>query len=85
MESYRLEIKRSAAKEIGDLRKADCQRVIAKIQVLASNPRPNGCERLSGAEKYRIRQGDYRILYAIDDATKLVTIVKVGNRREVYR
>ena len=85
MESYKLKIKRSAAKEIGDLRKADCQRVIAKIQVLAGNPRPNGCEKLSGAEKYRIRQGDYRILYEIDDTTKLVTIVKVGNRREVYR
>ena len=85
MESYKLKIKRSAAKEIGDLRKADCQRVIAKIQVLAGNPRPNGCEKLSGAEKYRIRQGDYRILYEIDDSAKLVTIVKVGNRREVYR
>ena len=85
MESYRLEVKRSAAKEIGDLPKADCQRVVAKIQRLASNPRPNGCEKLSGAEKYRIRQGDYRILYEIDDSTKLVTIVKVGNRREIYR
>ena len=85
MESYRLEVKRSAAKEIGDLPKADCQRVVAKIQRLASNPRTNGCEKLSGAEKYRIRQGDYRILYAIDDSTKLVTIVKVGNRREIYR
>jgi mRNA interferase RelE/StbE len=84
VESYRLEVKRSAAKEIGDLPKADCQRVVAKIQRLASNPRPNGCEKLSGAEKYRIRQGDYRILYEIDDSTKLVTIVKVGNRREIY-
>jgi len=83
--SYSLEIRRSAAKEIGDLRKSDCQRIVAKIQLLASNPRPNGREKLSGAEKYRIRQGDYRILYEIDDSTKLVTIVKVGNRREVYR
>jgi mRNA interferase RelE/StbE len=83
--SYSLEIKRSAAKEISDLRKADCQRIVAKIQLLASNPRPNGCEKLSGAEKFRIRQGDYRILYEIDDSTKLVTIVKVGNRRQVYR
>jgi mRNA interferase RelE/StbE len=83
--SYSLDIKRSAAKEISDLRKADCQRIVAKIQLLASNPRPNGCEKLSGAEKYRIRQGDYRILYEIDDSIKLVTIVKIGNRREVYR
>ena len=80
-----LEVKRSAAKEIGDLRKADCQRVVAKIRLLASDPRPKGCEKLSSAEKYRTRQGDYRILYEIDDSTKLVTVVKVGNRREVYR
>ena len=72
MESYKLEVKRSAAREIGNLPKADCQRVVAKIQLLANNPRPNGCEKLSGAEKYRIRQGDYRILYEIDDSTKLV-------------
>lgn len=71
------------AKEIGDLQEADCQRVVAKIQLLACNPRPNGCEKLSGAEKYRIRQGDYRILYEIDDSTKSVIIVKVGNRKEV--
>ena len=85
MESYRLEVRRSAGKEIADLPKTDCQRIVAKIQRLANNPRPNGCEKLSGAEKYRIRQGDYRILYEIDDSRKLVTIVKVGNRREVYR
>ena len=85
MGSYSLGVRRSAAKEIGDLQKADCQRVVAKIQLLASNPRPNGCEKLSGAEKYRIRQGDYRVLYEIDDSTKSVIIVKVGNRKEVYR
>jgi mRNA interferase RelE/StbE len=85
VESYRIEVKRTAAKEIGELVKADCQRVVAGIQLLASNPQPNGCEKLSGAQKYRIRQGDYRILYEIDDSTKLVTIVKVGDCREVYR
>jgi mRNA interferase RelE/StbE len=83
--SYSLEVKRSAAKEIADLPKSDCQRVVAKIQLLASDPRPHGCEKLSSAEKYRIRQGDYRILYEIDDSTKRVIIVKVGNRKEVYR
>lgn len=85
MESYRLEVKRSAAKEIADLPKADCQRVVAKIQLLARDPRPHCCEKLSGTEKYRIRRGDYRILYQIDDSTKLVIIVKIGNRKEVYR
>lgn len=85
MESYRLEVKRSAAKEIADLPKAECQRVVAKIQLLARGPRPHGCERLSGAEKYRIRRGNYRIRCEIEDSTKSVTIVKVGNRKEVYR
>jgi mRNA interferase RelE/StbE len=83
--SYSLEVKRSAAKETADLPKSDCQRVVAKIQLLASDPRPRGCEKLSGAEKYRIRQGDHRILYEIDDSTKRVIIVKVGNRKDVYR
>ena len=83
MESYRLEVKRSAAKEIGDLPKANCQRVAARIQLLASNPRPQGCEKLSGAEKYRICQGDYRIVYEIDDSTKLVTIAKVDNHHRI--
>lgn len=85
MGSYRLEIKRSAAKEIAVLPRSVCQRVVAKIQLLASDPRPNGCEKLSGAEKYRVRQGDYRILYEIIEATKAVVIVKVGNRKDVYR
>jgi mRNA interferase RelE/StbE len=83
--SYRLEVKRTAAKEIADLPKADCRRVVAKIQLLARDPRPHGCEKLSGAEKYRVRQGDYRILYEIDDSTKSVTVVKIGHRREIYR
>jgi mRNA interferase RelE/StbE len=83
--SYRLEVKRTAAKEIADLPKADCRRVVAKIQLLARDPRPHGCEKLSGAEKYRVRQGDYRILYEIDDSAKAVTVVKIGHRREIYR
>jgi mRNA interferase RelE/StbE len=83
--SYRLEVKRTAAKEIADLPKADCRRVVAKIQLLARDPRPHGCEKLSGAEKYRVRQGDYRILYEIDDSAKAVTVVGIGHRREIYR
>ena len=85
MGSCRLEVKRTAAKEIGDLPKADCRRVVAKIQLLARDPRPHGCEKLSDAEKYRVRQSDYRILYEIDDSAKSVTVVKVGNRGEIYR
>jgi mRNA interferase RelE/StbE len=81
----RLEVKRTAAKEIADLPKADCRRVVAKIQLLARDPRPHGREKLSGAEKYRVRQGDYRILYEIRDSARSVTVVKIGHRRETYR
>ena len=59
--------------------------MVAKIQALGSNPRPVGSEKLSGEEKYRLRQGDYRILYEIVDRELVVTVVKVGNRRDVYR
>ena len=85
VENYRIEVKRSAGKEIGALPKADCQRVVTRIQALAKDPRPQGSEKLSGADKYRIRQGDYRVLYEISDSSRTVTVVKVGNRREVYR
>jgi mRNA interferase RelE/StbE len=83
--SYRLVIRRSAGKEIEALPPKDRRRVVTKIQGLATNPRPVGCEKLSGAEKYRLRQGDYRILYEIVDRDLIVTVVKVGNRRDVYR
>ena len=85
MASYRLVIRRSAGKEIEALPPKDRRRVVTKIQGLAANPRPAGCEKLSGAEKYRLRQGDYRILYEIVDLELIVTVVKVGNRRDVYR
>jgi mRNA interferase RelE/StbE len=83
--SYRLFIKPSAAKELEALPKKDRQRVIAGIRRLAGEPRPPGCEKLSGEDKLRIPQGNYRAVYAVDDAGREVVIVKVGHRREVYR
>jgi mRNA interferase RelE/StbE len=83
--SYSVVIRRSAAKEIELLPLKDRRRVVARIQGLASDPRPAGSEKLSGDEKYRLRQGDYRILYEIVDRELIVTVVKVGNRRDVYR
>jgi len=56
-----------------------------RIGILADNPRPPGCEKLSGQERYRIRQGDYRILYEVDESQQVVIVVKIGHRREVYR
>ncbi|HEY4320760.1 MAG TPA: type II toxin-antitoxin system RelE/ParE family toxin [Gemmatimonadales bacterium] len=85
MASYSIEIKRSAAKEIEALSPKDRRRIVARIGGLARNPRPSGCEKLSGQDRYRLRQGDYRILYEILDHRLLVTVVRVGNRRDVYR
>jgi len=83
--NYRLEIKRSAAKELEALPAKDRARVAARIQALAEDPRPAGAEKLSGQERYRVRQGDYRILYEIHDEVLVVIVVKIGNRRDVYR
>jgi mRNA interferase RelE/StbE len=85
--AYRLAVKASAAKELDAVEpKRLRQRLVAAIAGLADNPRPEGCEKLAGAEAaYRIRQGDYRAVYTIDDKARVVLLVKVGYRREVYR
>lgn len=85
MASYRILLKRSATKELEALPLKDRRRVVGRIQALASEPRPEGCEKLSGQEKFRLRQGDYRILYSVDDPGAEVTVVKIGHRRDVYR
>ena len=85
MASYNLLIKPSAARELEELPARDRHRIIARIQGLAGQPRPPNSEKLAGDEKYRLRQGDYRILYSVDDADRNVTVVKIGHRREVYR
>jgi len=83
--SYRLTLRQSAVKELESLPRRDLARVMSRIKVLADNPRPPACEKLSGQERYRIRQGDYRILYEVNDPGQVVTVVKIGQRREVYR
>lgn len=85
MASYRLFIKASAAKELEALPARDRKRVATRIARLASDPRPPGAEKLSGHEKFRLRQGAYRVLYAIADDDTSVVIVKIGHRRDVYR
>ena len=85
MASYKIVIKPSAVKELSKLPKKELRKVSEKIQSLAEDPRPMGCQKLSGQERYRIRQGDYRIVYSIEDEIKIVRVVKVGHRREVYR
>ena len=83
MASYELLIKRSAAKELETFPTTDRRRIAAKIQHLSTEPRPPGAEKLSGEEKYRIRQGAYRVLYEIDDRGKTVTIVRLRVMRRV--
>lgn len=85
MASYSLQIKRSAAKELEAVPLKDRRRLVTRIEGLRTEPRPPGCEKLSGDDKYRIRQGNYRILYEIQDQALIVTVVRIGDRRDVYR
>ena len=87
MAEYRLLIKASAAKEIEAAgTKTDRQRIVGKIQALATNPRARGAEKLAGhADRYRVRQGKYRIIFLIDDTRHEVTVFKVGHRKDVYK
>ena len=85
MAKYRITIKNSAAKELEAIPKKDLQRIIKRIQSLTENPRPKGSKKFSGQEQYRIRQGDYRIVYSIEDKNSLIDIFKIGHRREIYR
>ena len=85
MAVYNLFFKDSVRKDLDSIPKNDLRRIIARIESLAANPRPLGCEKLSGQEKYRLRQGNYRIIYSIQDTQLTVWEVKVGHRREVYR
>ncbi len=85
MASYSLQIKRSAAKELEAVPLKDRRRIVTRIEGLRTEPRPPGCEKLSGDDKYRIRQGNDRILYEIRDDALIVTVVRVGDRRDVCR
>jgi mRNA interferase RelE/StbE len=84
--NYKLRIKKSAAKELEAIsRKSDRQRIAASIESLAENPRPPGCKKLSGSDRYRIGQGNFRIVYSVEDDELIVYIVKIGDRKSVYR
>ena len=86
MPRYSILIKSSAVKEIESIgTKPDRRRIIVQITELADDPRPLGCEKLSGQDKYRVRQGKYRIVYSIEDRDLVIYVVKVGHRKDVYR
>lgn len=85
MGKYSILFRRSVLKDLEVLPKKDVQRILEAIRTLAVDPRPPQSQKLSGREQYRLRQGTYRILYVIQDDVLIVTVVKVGHRREVYR
>ncbi len=85
MDSYSLFFKASAEKELRSISKPHLEKIVQKISALSHHPRPHGIQILRGEERYyRLRQGDYRIIYEIDDTSKKITIIKIGHRREVY-
>jgi len=84
--SYTLVLKRSAEKELLALPKAQAFKVKAAIAELTGNPRPTGCKKISGsADDYRIRIGNYRVVYSVSDAKVTVWVIKIGHRKDVYR
>jgi mRNA interferase RelE/StbE len=85
MAAYKLFFKKSVQKDFDVIPKKDLKRILNRIKALAENPRPVGCEKLTGQGRYRLRQGRYRIVYSIQDDELTVWLVKVGHRKHIYR
>lgn len=85
MAGYKVLFKSSVEKDFSAVPKKDVKRILDRIKSLEDNPRPTGCEKLTGQEKYRLRQGRYRIVYSIQDDELTVWVVKVGHRKDIYR
>lgn len=84
MARYEIVIRRSVYKDLRYIPSADVKKILKRIDSLALDPRGPGCEKLSADERYRVRQGNYRIIYSIEDDRLIVTVVKVGHRRDIY-
>jgi mRNA interferase RelE/StbE len=85
MAEYKVFFRASVEKDLRAIPKKDAVKILRQINSLAINPRPPGCEKLTGQERYRVRQGIYRIVYSIQDFNLAVWIVRVANRKDVYR
>jgi len=85
MTKYRLSFKASVAKDLRQIPKHDVLSILKRIEGLTDDPRSSGSEKLSGQERFRVRQGTYRIIYEIRDQELIVMVVKIGHRRDVYR
>jgi mRNA interferase RelE/StbE len=84
MAQYRVFFKKSVEKDFKSIPKKELLRILSKIESLQDNPRPIGSEKLTGQERYRLRQGRYRIVYSIQDNELTVWVVRVGHRKEIY-
>ena len=85
MAGYEIFFRESVWKELKKVPRADLKKILSRIEQLGNDPRPVGCEKLTGQDLYRIRQGNYRVVYSIQDNKLTVWVVKVGHRKEVYR
>lgn len=85
MAEYKVYFKESVEKDFSTIPKKDIQKILRRIEMLAKDHRPQGHEKLTGQERYRIRQGRYRIIYSIQDKNLTVWVVKVGHRKDIYR
>ena len=85
MVEYSIYFRESVEKDLKSVPGNDTRKILNRIKSLAKNPRPSGCEKLTGQERYRVRQGHYRIVYSIQDKEATVWIVKVGHRKDIYR
>ena len=83
--SYGIQMLRRAQKELAQLPKHEYERIKEALLNLSQSPRPQGCKKLTGREGWRIRVGDYRVIYEIDDAQRRLTVLHIGHRRDVYR
>ena len=83
--SYSVYIKRSAEKELDRLDDKSHERLLERILQLKENPRPEGSIKLGGQENYRIRNGEFRAVYSVDDANKIVEVIKIANRKDIYK
>ncbi len=82
---FQIEILRSAQKSLSQIQSQDQERIIEAIRSLADEPRPHGCKKLSGRDAWRIRVGNYRVIYEIRESKLVVLIVDIGHRKEIYR
>jgi len=85
MAEYRIYFRASVEKDLATIPKSDLKKILQRIKSLGDNPRPSGSEKLTGQERYRVRQGHYRIVYSIQDKELTVWIVKVAHRKDIYR